>query len=169
MCLIHVMRFFFGMSGVSLLGASVLITINGGYEDTYQFYIISSISLSIAYLLHKYINKKAYSIRQKEYGIVIISDQWLDFTGEEEKYEDETAMPFYNEVMTFYDTNKVSFIYTYDLESWNTNEAYTHISHDPTFVVITDNEDADRDKANQQPFLITSRPIEVVEFLERDK
>lgn len=111
--------------------------------------------------------KKIYSVEQKEYSLVMVSNQLSDEMDEEE-YE-SYVHPFENFMETCWDTGKINSDYEFTLEFWNRQENFPIVTHDPTFMVTTGHPDAKFEKKMQNPFVVTTNPVEVLQFLESHK
>lgn len=136
-----------------------------------ELFSIFLLSLLISYLLTKLIEKKAYGINQKEYGVVIVSDKIIESYEEMDEAEFEKFVhPFEKETELFVNTEKVGFFYEYTLKQWNDMfQEEKPVEQDPTFLVVTGNKDAKLFKAMTNPFLVASKPSEVVRFLEEHR
>ncbi|USK68812.1 hypothetical protein [Peribacillus asahii] len=166
--MVRIIRDLIVLLGVMCLFGFILMLFNGRYSDTTDMFICALVILFIAFLLTRYIEKRAYDVHQKDYGIVIISNEWM--TSNKFDSEQESAVqPFENEVITFFDTGKVSETFAYTLADWNERKGVVRISQDPTFLVISGNGNAIRKKAMRQPFVVTSNSAEVLQFLESYK
>jgi len=166
--MVRIIRDLIVLLGVMCLFGFILLLFNGRYSETTDMFICTLVILFIAFLLTRYIEKRAYNIHQKDYEIVIISNEWMDsnqFDGEQES----NVQPFENEVITFLDTGKVSATFAYTLADWNERKEVVHISQDPTFLVISGNGSASTKKAMRQPFVVTSNSMEVLQFMENNK
>lgn len=134
-----------------------------------ESFSIFLVSLVISYLLSNLIEKKAYDIHQKAYGIVLVSDKIFEDC--EEMGETEFEMffhPFGQEAVLNYETGNVGFFYQYSLKEWKdkSREEGNPVEQDPTFFVVTANKNAELIKSMKNPFLVSSKPAEVVQFLE---
>lgn len=54
----------------------------------------------------------------------------------------------------------------YNLAEWNEKQGVVTITQDPTFLVISDNGNANITKAMKKPFITTSNLDEVLRFLK---
>ncbi len=133
----------------------------GKYSDAVDSLILLVVSLGINLLLTKYIEKNAYKVNQKDYAVVTVSNKW---SNSQDLEEDEDA--FSNIEDALFATGKVTSTYVYNLAEWNEKQGVGTITQDPTFLVISDNGNANIKKAIKKPFITTSNLDEVLRFLK---
>lgn len=130
------------------------------YSDAINSFILLLVSLGISLLLTRYIEKNAYKVEQKNYGVVTVSNKW---SHSHDLAEDEDAFTKVEDDL--FATGKVSSTFVFTLAEWNEKQGVVTITQDPIFLVISDNGNANIKKAMRKPFVITSNLEEVLRFL----
>ena len=142
----------------------ILLLMDGKYLDAFNIFILFLVSLGITLLLTRYIEKNAYKAEQKNYAIVTVSDKG-SHSHELAEEEEVFVHPFEKEEDAFFATGKVSSTFMFTLTEWNEKKGVAAITQDPTFLVISDNGNANVKKAMTKPFVIASDSEEVLQFL----
>lgn len=166
--MIRIFRNIIGSTVILDIFVLILLFLDGSYSETLGTFTILFVTMIVTFLLTKYIEKVAYKVHQKHYAVVIVSNEWDEYNKLEED-QDLSERPLNEQENVFFETGKVSTTYALNLLGWNEKRDVVSITEDPTFLVISDNFNAKSEKAMQKPFVVTSNPKEVLQFLERNK
>ena len=166
--MIRIFRNIIGSTVILDIFVLILLFLDGSYSDTLGIFTILLVTLIVTFLLTKYIEKVAYKVYQKNYAVVIVSNEWDEYNKLEED-QDWSEQTLNEEENVFFETGKVSQTYVFNILEWNEKRDVVSITEDPTFLVISDNFNAKSENAMQKPFVVTSNPKEVLQFLERNK
>ncbi|NMD71587.1 hypothetical protein HHO41_14890 [Bacillus sp. DNRA2] len=150
-----------GLTVIIFLIGVISFLIIGKYSDSVNTFILLVVSLGITLLLTSYIEKNAYRIKQKDYGVVTVSNKW---SHSQDLEDDEDEFSKIEDAL--FATGKVSSTFMYNLAEWNEKQGVVTITQDPTFLVISDNGNANIKMAMKNPFMTTSNLDEVLRFLK---
>jgi hypothetical protein len=81
---IRIFRNIIGSTVILDIFVLVLLFLDGSYSDTLGTFIILFVTLIVTFLLTKYIEKVAYKVQQRNYAVVIVSNEWDEYNKLEE-------------------------------------------------------------------------------------
>ena len=157
--MLRMMRNTIGLTVVLDLFGLILLFIDGTYSDAVYVVLLFLGTVVVTWLLTIYIEKTAYRVNQKQYQVVMISEKL-------ENWQDIEVRPFEKEEDAFWETGKLAGIYLYAPAEWSEKKGVVPIMEDPTFLIISGNDNASKGKAMRKPIVVTSKPEEVLKFLE---
>lgn len=99
--------------------------------------------------------RKAYALPQKEYGLVMIIEE-----------PDEESLAIREPLIErCWDTGKLMADYVFSSEEWNQQKKVIPLQQFPTYLLISEHPYSDHEECLQNPFLVTTQPAEILDFL----